>query len=202
MGTNLENISHELSRSSLIHCMVVQETEFVLFYRNKTKDHQNKQQKEEIKVCILAWEGKRNILNIFTVISVFLGQSKSAVKIIHMDDYTGDIYFGNNQPATFLSCVCLQCADGQKWHFYARVNSCARNKPQTFFVIYYIYWSVLLFHASRNKVGYLYNCTTVLCQQTLSAAHCIFDTCSGIRWVFRCQNKKLPESKPSSMGRN
>lgn len=73
MGTDLENISHELSRPSLIYCMIVQETEFGLFYRNKTKEHPNKQQEEEIKVCILASERKRNILNIFAVISVFIG---------------------------------------------------------------------------------------------------------------------------------
>lgn len=46
------------------------------------KQNQTKKRKEETKVCILAHGGNRNIMNIFSVISVFLGWRKSAVRII------------------------------------------------------------------------------------------------------------------------
>lgn len=48
-------------------------TYFVSQKQNRTKEHSNKNEKEELKVCRLASGGNRNTINIFSVISFFPG---------------------------------------------------------------------------------------------------------------------------------
>lgn len=73
METDLENISNEPSRSKLTYRISVNRIYFIVRKQSRATEHQNKKQKEKIKVCILAFGGKRNIINIFSEVSVFPG---------------------------------------------------------------------------------------------------------------------------------
>lgn len=157
-------------KTDLSHGLSVNRISFVLWKPNRTKEHQNnkktnKQKKTGRKKSRFAsWPwGEPEILWIFFQWwECSLGKGKVLLRS-YRDDFTGDVYFGKNQPLFPTNALM-----GKQDIFSPRINNYAGAHPPCPFLIYCIYWAVVFFHGCRNKGVYFYDWTPFLFQPAQS----------------------------------